>query len=396
MTKTTLNTGKKVFLVNGKRTPFGSFGGSLKDITPVDLAVHAGKAAMEELNLDPSLIDQVILGNVCPSSTDTLYGGRHLALKLGAKESTPGVTINRLCGSGIQAILDGLRLIKLNEAECVLCAGTENMSMVPHLTYGGRFGTKYGSLKNVDMLFDALTDQYVGAPMAITAENLAGDFKISRQECDEYSLDSHKKAEKAYAEGNLQDELVSIPLKRGECSKDEHLREGLLIENMAKLKPSFAKDGVVTPATASGVVDGACSVIVASEEFCKKNNLSPLAEIIDGKVVGVDPTRMGIGPVPAIKQLLESNNLSMSDIDLVEINEAFASQTLSCIKELDLDTKKLNIWGGAISIGHPLAASGARIALTLSRQLNKNNKKWGIASACIGGGQGISLLLKNE
>lgn len=389
-----LNKGKKVYLVNGKRTPFGKFGGSLKDISPVDLAVIAAKSLISELNLSAELIDQVILGNVVPSSTDTIYGGRHLALKLGCRQETPGIIINRLCGSGIQSLLDAARLIKLGEAECVLSGGTENMSMVPHLTYGARFGTKYGSLKNVDMLLDALTDQFVGSPMAMTAEKLSEQFLVNREACDLYSLESHRKAEKAYSDNKLQGEIAAVTIKKSVITKDEHLRSDATIEEMKSLRASFKEGGVVTPATASGIVDGASVAIVASEDFVNKHGLKPIAEIVDGFVVGVDPSIMGIGPSPAIKKLLEKNNLKMNDIDLFEINEAFAGQTLSCQKDLNMPMDKLNIWGGAVALGHPLAASGTRISVTLSRQLQDLKLKRGIASACIGGGQGIAILLE--
>ncbi len=389
-----LNLNEKIYLVNGKRTPFGKFGGSLKDITPVDLAVIAGKSLISELKISPELIDQVILGNVVPSSTDTMYGGRHLALKLGCRQETPGIVINRLCGSGIQALLDAARLIKAGEAHCVLAGGAENMSMVPHLTYGGRFGTKYGALKNVDMLLEALTDQYAGSPMGMTAEKLSEQFAVNREACDIYSYESHQKAEKAYKENKLQGEIASVVLKKTTVNKDEHLRSESTIAEMNGLKPSFKEGGVVTPATASGIVDGASVALVASESFIKKHGLTPIAEIKDGFVIGVDPTIMGIGPSPAIKKILEKNNLEMNDIDLFEINEAFAGQTLSCMKDLSMPKEKLNIWGGAIALGHPLAASGTRISVTLARQLQDQKLKRGIASACIGGGQGIAIMLE--
>lgn len=385
---------EKIYLVQGKRTPFGKFGGSLKDITPVDLAVHASKALISEMKLDAGKIDQVILGSVVPSSTDTMYGGRHLALKLGCRQETPGIVINRLCGSGIEAILAASRLIKLGEAQCVLAAGTENMSMVPHLVYGSRFGTKYGSLKTVDMLLDALTDQYAQTPMGITAENLSEKFSITREQCDVFSLQSHKRAAQAYKDGHLQGEIAPVPLRKGVCAQDEHYREDASLEEMKSLKSTFKTDGVVTAASASGIVDGAAAVIVASESFVKKEGLTPLAEIVDGFVIGVDPTIMGIGPSPAIKGLLKKNNLKLEDIDLFEINEAFAGQALSCMKDVNIPQDKINLWGGAVAIGHPLAASGVRIANTLARQLKHFNKNYGIASACIGGGQGIAVLLK--
>ena len=385
---------KRVFIVHGKRTPFGKFGGSLKDITPVDLAVHASKALISEINLDPKKIDQVILGNVVPSSTDTMYGGRHLALKLGCEIKTPGIVINRLCGSGIEAILEATRIIKLGEANCILASGTENMSMVPHLVYGGRFGTKYGSLKNVDMLLDALTDQYAQTPMGITAENLSEQMGVTRDSCDMFSFESHKRAAKAYEDNLLQGEIAPVQLKKINCDKDEHMRTDASIEEMKSLRPTFKENGVVTAASASGIVDGAASVIIASEEFVKKEGLKPIAEIIDGAVIGVDPKIMGIGPSPAIKMLLEKNNLKNEQIDLYEINEAFAGQTLSCMKDANIPHDKINVWGGAVALGHPLGASGVRITNTLARQLKHYKKDLGIASACIGGGQGIAILIK--
>jgi acetyl-CoA acyltransferase 2 len=393
MLGSSLNTGKKVFLINGKRTPFGKFGGSLMHITPVDLAVVASKALLEEVKLAADKIDHVIFGNVAPATTDTMYAGRHLALKLGMPEHTPGLVVNRLCGSGIQAILDATRLIKLGEAECVLAAGAENMSMMPHLVYGSRFGTKYGSLQTVDMLMDTLTDKFTGIPMAITAENLATSHSISREAVDQYSVQSHLKA--VAAKDLIAGEIIPVNIGKVTCSQDEHVRDDVSLEQMTKLKPSFQKDGVVTPATASGIVDGAAVVLIASEDFVKNNHLSPIAEIIDGHVVGVDPTIMGIGPVPAIQGLLKKNNLAINQIDLVEINEAFAAQAMACRDDLKLDKDILNVWGGAVAIGHPLAATGTRITMTLARQLRHFNKNYGIASACIGGGQGIAILIKN-
>lgn len=384
----------KIYLVAGKRTPFGRFGGTLAQVTPVDLAVHSAKAILAETKINPNDINQVILGNVIPSSTDTLYGARHVALKLGLPETTPAYLVNRLCGSGIQSIVDAANLIKLGEGNCYLAGGVENMSMAPHLTYGARFGTRYGSLKSVDMLLDALTDKYTGTPMAITAENLAEEYNISREECDEYSLESHSKVAKAVAAGNFKAEIAPFEHKKGVLDSDEHFRADADIASMNKLRANFKENGTVTAATASGVVDGAAMVLVASESYCQKNNLTPLAEIVASHVVGVDPKIMGIGPVPAISGLLEKTKLTLDEIDLVEINEAFAAQTISCQKGLKVDTKKLNIWGGSIAIGHPLAATGTRISLTLAQQLNQLGKDLGIASACIGGGQGIALLLK--
>lgn len=386
--------GRKVFIVQGKRTPFGKFGGSLSSINPVDLAVIAAKGLLEETKISPDSIDQVIFANVIPSTPDTLYAGRHLALKSGLNVETPGIVINRLCGSGIQALIDGKRIIQSFESEAVLLAGAENMSMVPHLTYGARFGTKYGGLKSHDLLLDTLFDKYVQLPMGITAENLATEFSITKDISDTYAFESHMKAKAAYEKGLIQPEIIPVKVDRVDCSKDEHLREDVSLEEMKKLKPTFKKDGTVTAGSASGIVDGACAMIIASEEYVKKHNLKPIAEIIDGEVVGVDPSKMGIGPVPAINKLLKKQSKTISEIDLFEINEAFAPQVFACMKSLEIPPEKLNVWGGAVALGHPLGATGLKITLTLARQLQHYGKTLGISSACIGGGQGIALLIK--
>jgi acetyl-CoA C-acetyltransferase/acetyl-CoA acyltransferase 2 len=385
---------RKVFIVQGKRTPFGKFGGSLGGVTPVDLSVIATKALLEETQINPETLDQVIFANVIPSTPDTLYAGRHLALKSGLKVESPGIVINRLCGSGIQAIIDGTRLIRCHEAEALLIAGAENMSMAPHLTYGARFGTKYGPLGQKDLLLDTLTDKHVQLPMGITAENLAQDYHISKDDSDTYAYESHQKALKAYAANLIQPEIAPVKLDRVDCSRDEHLREDVSLAEMQKLKPTFKKDGTVTAGSASGIVDGACAMIIASEDYVKKHNLKPVAEIIAGEVVGVDPSRMGIGPSPAITRLLEKQNMKLNDIDLFEINEAFASQVIACRKALEIPSDRLNVWGGAVALGHPLGATGIKITLTLARQLQHFKKCYGISSACIGGGQGIALLIK--
>jgi len=386
---------KRVFIVNGKRTPFGKFGGSLSTLTPVELSVKATNGLLSSLNFDPQKIDQVIFANVIPSTPDTLYAGRHLALKSGMKISTPGIVINRLCGSGIEALLMAKRLITLDEASVIMVAGAENLSMAPHLVYGSRFGTRYGGLKTQDLLLDTLTDAHCQTPMGITAENLAEEYSINKKEADEFSYQSHMKANQAYKDNLIQEEIIPISEGRINCSKDEHLREEISLAEMEKLKPTFKKDGTVTAGSASGIVDGACAMLVVSEEKMKELNLTPLAEIIDGAVVGVDPTKMGIGPVPAIEALLKKQNINLSDIDLFEINEAFASQALAVQKALKLDPEKLNVWGGAVALGHPLGATGVKITLTLARQLKHYKKNLGISSACIGGGQGIALLLKS-
>ena len=384
----------KVFLVHGKRTPFGKFGGALGAIPPVDLAVFSAKSVIDDLKISPDLLDQVIFANVIPSTSDTLYGGRHLALKIGMKLESPGVVVNRLCGSGIQALIDGSRLIRCREADALMIAGAENMSMVPHLTYGARFGTKYGSLNTQDLLLETLSDKFIHMPMGITAENLADDYHISKAESDEYSYQSHLKANIAYESGLIQPEITPVNTGRIICSMDEHLRKDISLLEMQKLKPTFKKDGTVTPGSASGIVDGSCAIFLASEEFVTKHKLTPLAEIISGEVIGVDPSKMGIGPVPAIKGLLNKSKMTLKQIDLFEINEAFAPQVMACQKELEISDDKLNLWGGAVALGHPLGATGLKITLTLARQLQHYKKSFGISSACIGGGQGIALLIK--
>jgi acetyl-CoA acyltransferase 2 len=384
----------RVFLVSGKRTPFGKFGGTLSEITPVDLAVYAASALLKEQGVPSESIDQVIFANVIPSTPDTLYAGRHLALKCGLKITTPGVVVNRLCGSGIQAILDAARLIHTGEASAILTAGAENLSMAPHLVYGSRFGTKYGSLKTQDLLLDTLSDKHIQTPMGITAENLSEDYKVSREESDQYSFESHAKAAKAYAQNLIQPEIAVIKTEKWSCEKDEHLREDISLDQMQKLKPTFKKNGTVTAGSASGIVDGASAILIASEAYVNQHKLTPLAEIIGGQVVGVDPSRMGIGPVPAITQLLERYRKSISDIDLFEINEAFAPQVIACQRALQIPPERLNIWGGAVALGHPLGATGLKITLTLARQLIHSKQNLGVSSACIGGGQGIALMIK--
>lgn len=385
---------KRVFIVNGKRTPFGKFGGSLSTLTPVELSVRAATGLLNSINIDKEKIDQVIFANVIPSTPDTLYAGRHLALKVGLPISTPGIVVNRLCGSGIESLLMAQRLIHLNEANAILVAGAENLSMAPHLTYGARFGTRYGSLKTQDLLLDTLSDSHCQTPMGITAENLADEYEITKKDADEFSYHSHRKANEAYAQGIIQDEIIPIKEGRIDCSKDEHLRGDISLAEMEKLKPTFKKDGTVTAGSASGIVDGACAMLVVSEDYLKEHKLVALAEIIDGAVVGVEPTKMGIGPVPAIQKLLERQKMSLEQIDLFEINEAFASQAIAVQRALGIDNQKLNVWGGAVALGHPLGATGVKITLTLARQLKHYKKNYGISSACIGGGQGIALLLK--
>jgi acetyl-CoA acyltransferase 2 len=386
---------KEIVLLDGARTAFVNFNGSFKDITATELGVHAAKAAIRKANIRPEDIGHVVFGNVQQSSRDAHLLARHVGLKVGTPLHVPAVTINRVCGTGIEAILAGARHILAGEAEVVLAGGTENMSQVPHVIRGMRWGSPLGSPKIEDWLWDGLLDTYCGFSMAETAENLAKKYNISREDVDRHALSSHERAIQAREKGYFQEEIVPVTLKtkNGEVviDQDDHIRETSM-ELLSKLNPRFVEGGVVTPGNASGMVDGAAAVVIASAEFAKKNGLKPIAKLISWDVVGVEPEIMGIGPVPAIKGAVEKAGLTISEIDLIEINEAFSAQYLACQKELGFDHEIGNVNGGAVAIGHPLAASGTRISLSLVYELRRRNQKYGVSSACIGGGQGIAAL----
>jgi acetyl-CoA acyltransferase 2 len=384
----------EIVIVNGARTPFGNFGGVLRDVSAIDLAVIASKAALERSNVRPEKIDQVILGNVIQSSADAIYAARHVGLKTGCREDVPALVVNRLCGSGLQAIVTGAQQLLLGEAEYVLAGGAENMSQSPHVIRGARWGLALGQGKLEDALWEGLTDSYNGMPMAITAENLAERYEITRQEADEFSLRSQRGAAKAIENGYFAEEIAPVEIagKKGPTiiDKDEGPRPGVTMEQLAKLPARFKKDGIVTPANASGITDGAAMVVVTTAERAEKDGLEPIGRLVAWGVVGVDPDIMGIGPAFAIPLAAKRAGMKIDDFDLVEINEAFAPQVLACVHALHLNAEKLNPNGGAIALGHPLGASGARITYTLLHELRKQKKKYGVASACIGGGQGIA------
>mmetsp|Transcript_21969 Transcript_21969/g.45971 ORF Transcript_21969/g.45971 Transcript_21969/m.45971 type:complete len:396 (+) Transcript_21969:107-1294(+) len=390
-----------IFIVAAKRTAFGAFGGSLKKLTSTELGTIATKAAINSANIDPSAIDAVYFGNVIQSSSDAAYLARHVGLKCGVPIGSPALTINRLCGSGFETVIQGAKSIKLNEAKIVVCGGSENMSMAPLQVDGNdsRWGVPLGSgLKMRDSLWDGLTDQHVGTPMGITAENLAEKYGISREDCDEFAIRSQQTWGKAHNDGvfNLEIAPVDIETKKGTktIDTDEHPRPDTSLEKISSLRAVFKKDGVVTAANASGICDGAGTIILASEEAVKEHNLTPLARLASYHVAGCDPSIMGIGPVPAIKGALDSIGMSLADVDRVEINEAFAAQFLACAKELELDMTKTNLHGGAISIGHPLGASGSRITAHLTNEFQRADGNVHVGSACIGGGQGIAVVLE--
>jgi acetyl-CoA acetyltransferase family protein len=390
---------REIWIVGAKRTAFGAFGGALKDKSATELAVEAAKAALAQAKVKPEEIDHTIFGNVQQTSADAIYHARHVGLRAGVPEDRPALTVNRLCGSGFQAVISGAEQILLGDAEACLVGGSENMSQAPHVVYGARWGFAFGKSPELqDSLWSALTDSYCGCAMAITAENLAQKYDISRAQCDEYALRSQKTWAAAHEAKRFDDEIVPLEIagKKGTMrfAADEHPRADASLEGLAKLKPVFKKDGVVTAGNASGICDGAAALIVVSREFGEKKGLAPLAKIRQWGVAGVDPKLMGIGPAPAIRNALDRAGLSKDQIDLFEVNEAFAPQYLAVEKELGLPREKTNVNGGAIALGHPLAASGARITTTLCYELARRSGKYAVGSACIGGGQGIAIVLE--
>jgi acetyl-CoA acetyltransferase family protein len=389
---------KNVFILGGARTPMTTHVGALKDFSAIELGAIASKAALERTGTDPGSIDHVVFGNVQQSSIDAHYGARHVGLKAGLPIEVPALTVNRLCGSGIQAVISGAEQILLDEAGYVLAGGMENMSQVPHIIRGLRSGLKLGQGKMEDWLWEGLNDPYAGCSMAITAENCAAKYGITREQSDEYALRSQQLASKAWASGVMKEEVVPVEIKSKKgvtlIERDDHMRPDTTMEILAKLPTVFKKDGVVTAGNASGIVDGAAALVIAGEDAVKAKGGKPLGRIVSWATVGVEPSLMGMGPAPAIRKALDKAKMNLGDLDLIEINEAFAPQYLACEKELGLDRNKVNVNGGAIAIGHPLGASGARLVLTLLLELRRRGKKYGVASACIGGGQGIAMIIE--
>ena len=395
------NSNGVVFL-SAVRTPFGTFGGKLKDISPIDLAAHASKFAFDRAGIDATDVDQTIFGNVLYTTSDSIYFARHVSLKSGCRQETSALTLNRLCGSGFQAVVSGAQEIIFGDASVCLVGGAESMSLAPHVTRGIRWGTPLGRAPVMeDVLWEGLTDSYVGLGMAETAENLAERYKLDRGCVDEFALRSQQLSKAAWDEGVFDDEVVPVPLpnpksgKPEELAKDEHMRPDTTAERLAALKPVFRKGGVVTAGNASGIGDGAAALVIASEKFARDRELKPLGRLISWGVAGVDPAVMGIGPVPASKAALAKAGLSMKDMDLIEVNEAFAAQTCAVERELSLPRDRLNVHGGAIALSHPLAASGARITAHLLHALRAQDKRYGLGTACIGGGQGIAVVVES-
>jgi len=391
-------TKPEVLIVGGARTPMTDYVGALKDLSALELGAIASRGAFERHGIKPEWIDHAVFGNVLQTSADAIYGARHIALKAGVPVDVPALTLNRLCGSGIQAAVSGAQMIQLGEASLVLTGGVESMSQAPHVIRGLRGGLKLGQGKLEDSLWEALVDTYCGCPMAITAENCAAKYGISREAQDAYALRSQQLADAAWKAGRFADEVVPVEIKGRKgvqtVDRDDHLRPETTIEILAKLPAAFKKDGTVTAGNASGIVDGGAALILASREAADRNQLKPLGRLVAWASTGVEPSLMGMGPAPAARKALAQAGLSLADLDLIEVNEAFAGQYLAVEKELGLDRDKVNVNGGAIALGHPLGMSGTRLLLTLLLELRRRGKTRGLASACIGGGQGIAAIVE--
>ncbi len=398
---------EEIVIVNGARTPMtewacgltgnGKPGGALKDVSAIDLGAVAAKAALLRSNVPADILDHVVMGNALQTSGDALYGARHVALKAGVPVSVPALTVNRLCGSGIQAVVSSAHLLLLGEASFVLAGGMENLSQAPFVIRGARSGLKLGQQAFEDLLMASLKDPYCGLFMAETSDNLARRHKISREEQDAFALRSITEGKRASDAGILKEEIAPVTLPGREArivDKDDHCFESATLEGLAKLPPAFGKDGFVTAGNASGIVDGAAALVVTTARNAEKRDLSPIGRLAAWSVTGVDPDMMGIGPVPATRAALKQVGLTVDDVDLFEINEAFAGQYLAVEKELGNPREKTNVNGGAIALGHPLGATGARLILTLLYELRRRKKRWGVATACIGGGQGIAAVVE--
>ena len=391
-----------IAIVSGARTPFGRYCGKLKDFTAQELGAIAARGAIERAGLGADKFDHVVFGNAQQTSGDALYGARHVGLRAGLPIETPALTVNRLCGSGMQAIVNAAQMIQLGEASRVLAGGMEAMSQAP-FSIRGRDGFSLapgGKLE--DSLMVALLDSYCGSYMANTAELYGSQHGVTREMQDEFAMRSQKCADDAYKAGRIQEELVPVPLKnsKGETTgesltEDDHRRPQTTMEALAKLKPAFGKNGTVTAGNASGIVDGGAAVVLMSLDEVRKREMEPLGRIVSWGVAGVDPKIMGSGPVPATKVALQKAGMTLEHIDLIEVNEAFAAQYLAVEKQLGLDREKVNVNGGAIALGHPLGATGTRLVITLLYELRRRKKKYGLATACIGGGQGIAMIVEN-
>jgi acetyl-CoA acetyltransferase family protein len=392
----------EIAIVSGARTPMGRYCGKLRDFTAMDLAAVASHEAIKRSGVDPKEFDHAVFGNAQQTSGDALFGARHVALKAGLPMEAPALTVNRLCGSGMQSLVNAAQMIQLGEANTVLAGGMESMSQAPHVIRGLRWGLGLGEGKMEDSLMVALLDTYCGLYMANTAELYAEQQGITRQHMDEFSLQSQQKAGEAQKACRLSEEITPVALKnrKGEPTgemfeKDDHLRPETTMEGLAKLKTAFGKNGTVTAGNASGIVDGGAAVVMMTLDQAQKRGLKPMGRIVSWGIAGVDPKIMGSGPVPATRLALKKAGLKLEEINLIEVNEAFAGQYLAVEKELGLDRSKVNVNGGAIALGHPLGATGTRLVITLLHELRRRKQQYGLATACIGGGQGIAMIVEN-
>ncbi|HXN22011.1 MAG TPA: acetyl-CoA C-acyltransferase [Candidatus Dormibacteraeota bacterium] len=387
-----------VVIVAGARTPMMRYTGAFKDTSAIELGASAAREAIRRAGVDPAQVGHVVFGNVLHTSADAPYGARHVALKAGLKIETPAVTVNRLCGSGFEAIVQAAHRLLLNETKMVLAGGMENMTQAPHVIRGARSGFRLGEGALEDSLMSALLDPYCGCTMAETAENCAVEYRITRRAADEYALRSQRAAEAAFKACYMKEEIVPVGVKQGRkamiVSEDDHRRPDTTLEALEKLSPAFRKDGIVTAGNASGIVDGAAAVVMTRENLAKDQGLKPLGRIVSWATAGVEPRLMGMGPVPASQAALAAAGLELAQMDRVEVNEAFAPQYLAVERALRLDREKTNVNGGAIALGHPLGATGTRITLTLLLELRRRGMRYGLGTACIGGGQGIAIIVE--
>ena len=386
-----------VVIIDGARTAFGSLSGGLKSVTATDLGAVVAKEALGRSEVDPGLIDHVIFGNVVQTCKDAPYVARHIGLSVGVPIEVPGLTVNRLCASGLEAAVVGAQQLLLGESSIVLVGGTENMTQCPHVIRGSRDGFRLGNAEVEDYILVALTDQWNGLTMGLTAENLAEMYDISREEQDEFAYRSHSLAAEARENGRFAEEIVGVEVKgrKGKTiivDRDEHIRAEASVEDLGALRPVFKKNGTVTAGNSCGINDGAAALVMTTAKKAKDTGLRPLGRLISWANVGVDPDIMGIGPVEASRKALKRAGMKLEDMDLIEINEAFAAQYLACERELGLDRDKVNVNGGAIALGHPVGASGARITLTLLYELKRRGLKHGLSTLCVGGGMGIAAV----
>ncbi len=389
-----------VVIAGGARTPMVEYVGAFRNASALELGAAAAKGALERAGASPEWVDHVVMGNALQTSGDAIYGARHVGLRAGVPIESPALTVNRLCGSGIQSVVSAAQMIRLGESKLALAGGMENMTQAPHVVRGARSGFRLGEGKLEDSLMVALLDTYCGLYMAQTSDKLAKEHGISREAMDEYAFLSQQRAAAALGRGVFRDEIVAVDVVEGRKTTrvevDDHLRPETTLEGLAALRPAFGKDGSVTAGNASGIVDGAAALVVASREEAQARGLRPIASVVSWGIAGVPPDVMGIGPVPASRKALAAAGLELRDIDLVEVNEAFAGQYLAVEKDLGLDRNRTNVNGGAIALGHPLGATGTRLLLTLALELQRRKARHGLATACIGGGQGIAMIIKRE